>query len=291
MNRRLFLASAAGGAAALTLSPFGAIAAHADPTPGLPNEVSRMGNLTTTSGGRTPYDNIEVEIGGDLARIYVPHSIKPGQETPVGAVWFNHGAGSTHDVMNTGYRYPASLVVDNGAIAIGIAAGGNTYSNAYAQQAQRNAWRYLSSVFPVRMNFVVGSSAGGALASYSIGRELMPYIRGLYMVNAVYDTEWGFRRDIQNRTGIRGAFDNDRDLARKHNPANIPEAAWAGANVKVVVSEQDHVVVPEDNGLALIDHIKDVANEALVEYHPLGHNVPGDVHQDMIATFARWSGR
>lgn len=255
-------------------------------------EVSRIANVRTSSAGEL-YDNIEVDLRGDRARIFLPQTVRSGSSTAVGAVWFYHGAGSSHDAMNGGFKYPAELVVDQGAIAICIDAGGTQFSNSVAQEAQRNAWTYLSTLFNVRMNFLRATSAGGALASYTYGEQLMPYIRGLYMVNGLYDLEWLYKADVDGRTGVAEAFNSDLALLVAENPARIPASSWRGANVKVLVSDAEHpdlVVDPASHGLALVDNIADVAADTQVRYHALGHQTPSFAHRDMVSTFAAWSG-
>lgn len=293
MDRRLFISSAVAGAALLSFETLSASPAVAATAPPLPYEVSRISNVTTTSGGKVLYDNILVDIGGDKARIFLPQSIKRGSTTAVGAVWFHHGGGSSQDALNGGFKYPGELVVDNGAIAICINAGGTQYTNAYAQQCQVNAWKYLSALFTVRMNFLRPTSAGGALASYVYGRKLIPYLRGLYMVNGLYDLEWLYKKDTEKRSGLLLAFGNSPSKIAAGNPARIPASAWSGSNVKVLVSDAAHpdpTVDAKYNGLALLDLIKPVAADAQVRYHSSGHDTPSFAHKDMIASFAKWSG-
>ena len=277
MHRRHFLASATTGAAAITLSAFGATAAHAVEHPALPYEVpgSRRSNLRTASGKL--YDNIEVTIAGDRARIFLPQSIKQGQSTSVGAVWFQHGGGGTHDALNSGFKYPGELVVDQGSIAICINSGGSQYTNDFAKSTQINAWKYLSGLFPIRMNFLRATSAGSALGAWTYAKKLIPYIRGLYIVNGLYDLEKLLVQDVNNQSNLRTAFNYDEALIRANNPARIAASSWVGTNVKVLVSDAAHpdtTLPPEQHGLALIIKIKTVAKEATVGYHTLGHNTP-----------------
>ena len=295
MDRRVFLtsvaASAAAGAVAFTLDGFAAPAAQAATAGRLPGEVSRIANVRTSSGKL--YDNIEVDIRGDRARIFLPQTVRAGSRTAVGAVWFYHAAASSHNALNGGFKYPAELVVDQGAIAICINAGGTQYTNAIAQQAQRNAWTYLSSVFTVRMNFLRATSGGGALACYTYGKKLIPYIRGLYMVNALYDIEWLHRADVEGRSMVGEAYNHDLALLARENPARIPASSWRGANVKVLVSDAEHpdrVTDPAYNGLALVDNIAGVAADTQIVYHALAHKTPSFAHKDMVRTFAVWSG-
>ena len=254
-------------------------------------EVSRIASVRTRSG--TLYDNIEVDLRGDRARIFLPQTVRSGSSTAVGAAWFYHAAGSSHDALNGGFKYPAELVVDHGAIAICIDAGGTQYTNAIAQEAQKNAWTYLSYLFNVRMNFLRATSGGGALACYTYGKKLIPHIRGLYMVNALYDIEWLHRADVEGRSMVSEAFNHDLALLAQENPARIPASSWRGANVKVLVSDAEHpdmVTDPAYNGLALVNNIADVAADTQIAYHTLGHETPSFAHKDMVKTFAAWSG-
>lgn len=269
-----------------------ATAAYAALTPKLPSEISRIAGVVTPSGKKL-YDNIEVDIGGDRARIFVPQALSVNSSARVGAVWFHHASGSDHNAMNGGFKYPAELVVDQATIAICINAGGTQYTNAYAQQAQKNAWAYLTSLFAVRMNFLRATSGGGALATYTYANKLIPYIRGLYMVNAAYDLESIESQSPARWGSVVGVYGNDKEVLVANNPSRIPAEAWAGSNVKVVVSDAAHpdlVVDPDANGLALINRVTGVAADAQLAYHTLGHNTPSFTNKDMITTFGKWSG-
>jgi hypothetical protein len=292
MDRRLFVTGAAGAALALAIQEVTAPGARAATAAKLPYEVSRTANVTTGSAGRKLYDNILVNINGDLARIFLPQAVVRGQKTAVGAVWFFHGGGSNQDALNGGFKSPGELVVDKGAIAICINAGGNQYTNDRAKTAQVNAWKYLSGLFPVRMNFLRATSAGGALACYTYAKKLIPAIRGLYLVNGLYDLE-GASSVIQAQANVLAAFGNDPAVLAANNPARFPASDWAGANVKVLVSDAEHrdaVVPPAQNGIALVNKITPVAADARLAFHTLGHDTPSFAHKDMIVTFGAWSG-
>ncbi|WP_297366260.1 hypothetical protein [Cryobacterium sp.] len=286
------MTGATGTAITLALQGVSATPAQAATAAKLPYEVSRTANVTTGSAGRKLYDNILVNIKGDLARIFLPQAVVRGQKTAVGAVWFFHGGGSSQDALNGGFKYPAELVVDKGAIAICINAGGNQYTNDQAKTAQVNAWNYLSALFPVRMNFLRATSAGGALACYTYARKLIPYIKGLYMVNALYDLE-GTSSVIQAQASVEGAFGNNPAQLVANNPARFPASDWTGANVKALVSDAEHldaVVPPTRNGIALVNKITPVAADARLAFHTLGHDTPSFAHKDMMVTFGAWSG-
>jgi hypothetical protein len=294
MDRRHFLAAAAAGAFALSIDPLASQPANAAPAPKLPWEVSRVSNVTTSSSGRKLYDSIEVDIRGDRARIYLPQTIKPGGTTPVGAVWFYHGAGSDHNhAMAGGFKYPAELVVDQGAIAICLNAGGSEFSSEFAQQCQKNGWAYMSNQFRIRQNFLRATSGGGTLAIWTQGKKLMPYIKGLYLVNGNYDLEKMVTEgDPIRAAAIASVFDFDPVRIAANNPARIPASAFTGANVKVVVSDPPHTdttVPPADHGLAFANKIRSVAADSTVATHALGHTTPTWTHKDTVLTFGKWS--
>ncbi|WP_157802258.1 hypothetical protein [Diaminobutyricimonas aerilata] len=289
-SRRTLLASAAAGAFALGLGGTQtAWAATPNPIPKLPGEVSRLANQV--SAGGTLYDNIEVSIGGDRARIFVPQSVRPGSKTLAGVVWFYHATGSTHSSLNSAFKYPAELAVDNGAISICQNLGGSIYTNPKAVEAQVAGWNWIKNLFTIRANFLRANSGGGAMASFTLGKKLMPYISGLYMANSIYDVEERYRATPDR---IGPAYNWDEALMRAYNPANLPGSAWTGSRIRVVVSDSSHpdVVLPQAaHGLALIRDAKPTALETTVRTHALGHQIPGWVNSDMISTFGRWLGR
>jgi hypothetical protein len=291
MDRRGFLTLSTAGAATLGFGALGAPTAFAATAPKLPGEVSRLSNVLTQKG-RNLYDNVEVDIGGDRARLFIPQTISMKSAASVGAVWFYHAASSSHNALNGGFKYPGELVVDQNTIAICINAGGTQYTNSIATNAQKNAWTYLSSLYTVRRNFLRATSFGGSLGCYTYGKKLIPYIRGLYMVNGLYDNEWLYAYDTNNQARVGDAYGNDLTLIKGTNPARISATPWTNSRVKVLVSDSahpDNVVVPSKNGLALINKITPVAADAQVMYHTLAHETPGFAHTDMIKTFSQWS--
>lgn len=294
MDRRHFLTFATAGALTASVQAATAGPASAATSPRLPNEVSRISGLITSSAGRKPYDSIEVDIAGDRARIFLPQSVSQRSAAAVGAVWFYHGAGSDHNkAMSGGFKYPAELAVDQGAIAICLNAGGTQFSNPFAQQCQTNAWAYMASLFTIKQNFLRATSGGGNLAVWTLGKKLMPYIKGLYMVNGNYDLEkMYYGSNATYSLAVGAAFNNDAALIAANNPARIGAWAFAGANAKVLVSDDAHpdtTVPPHDHGIAFIDRIRSVAADATLAYHTLGHDTPSWCHKDMIAVFSRWS--
>ncbi|WP_394554207.1 hypothetical protein ACDF64_06480 [Agromyces sp. MMS24-JH15] len=288
LSRRGFVVGGASVAASVAIWTGSAAPAFAAATPTLPGEKSRKANQTTNVG-KKPYDNIEVDIKGDLARIFVPQSVKPGQSTPVPVVWFYHAPQSTHDAMNGGFLWNAEYVVDQGWIAICQTAGGAAWTNSVAEKAQLDGWAYVNSVFPVRDNLLRATSGGGALACGVYATRAIPKLRGIYLVNGVYDL-WATYA-YNGRDAIGPAFGYNETLIKQRNPAIAPQSAWKGANIRVVYSVApgvDTTVPPKDHSLALIAKAKPVASEASSRTHTLGHTQPSWAWGDSITAFKRW---
>lgn len=291
VNRRNFIRLAAGTALATEaaiLAAGSAQAAIASPTPKLPGEISRLGNQITAAG-KKPYDNIEVNISGDTARIFVPQIVKPKQAAPVAVVWFYHGSGSDSEAMNHGFKWNAEYVASQGSIAICQTAGGTMYCNPVAQQIQRNGYAYISSLFNVGVNYLRATSGGGALACAVHAGKIIPKINGLYMVNGMYDIRYAYDTNAHDTIGL--AFGFNKALIDANNPARASATYWKGANVRVVASDSAHpdtIIPPAHHGLALINKISGVAKEASVRYHSLGHTTPDWATTDCMAAFKRW---
>ncbi|WP_395244571.1 hypothetical protein ACGGZK_01860 [Agromyces sp. MMS24-K17] len=293
LSRRGFVTGATGLVAAGALTAAGAGPAHAltgVPTPTLPGELGRMANQTTAVGKR-PYDNIQVSIGGDRARIFVPQ-LPAGTPRPssVPVVWFYHAPNSTSDAMNAGFKWNAEYVIDAGWVAICQDLGGGTWTNSYAQDKQAAGWAYMSKYFPVGSNFLRATSGGGAMANGVYATKAIPRIKGTYLVNAVYDL-WKCYL-LNGAPSIGPAFDYDEALIQARNPSIAPQSSWTGANIRVVVSvepNRDTLVPPEDHGLALVAKAGPVAKEASVREHSLGHTQPDWVSSDSLAAFKRWN--
>ncbi|QEO14168.1 hypothetical protein FLP10_06855 [Agromyces intestinalis] len=286
LSRRGFVTAGAGLAAGVALWGAQPAPAHGA-TPTLPREKSRIGNQTTAVG-KKPYDNIQVDINGDLARIFVPHSVTPSSTT-TNVVWFYHAPNSSSEAMNAGFKWNAEYVVDQGWVAICQDAGGGQWTNSIAEKAQRDGWTYVKSVFKVRDNFLRATSGGGALACGVYATKAMPQVRGLYLCNGVYDLWKCYQQG--GGPSIGPAFGNNEKLIQERNPARAPQSAWKGTNIRVVVSvepKRDTLVPPEDHGLALVNKAGPVASEASVRTHTLGHTQPDWVSSDSIAAFKRW---
>ncbi|WP_230670847.1 LamG domain-containing protein [Rathayibacter sp. Leaf248] len=289
LRRRTIVGGALSGALALGAATLPATAASAAPIRGLPGEISRKINVPTQNK-RVLYDNLVVSIGGDSARIFIPQSVKPNQTTPVPVIWFIHSAQADHNSLNSVFKYPAELAVEKGAIAICQTLGGTLWTNDTAQGHQRNGYAYLSGLFPIRASYMWSLSAGGALACENYGSKVIPGINGLYLVNGVYDLRDIHDRSLRGRISIGDAFGSTAQIDA-HNPKRLPSSAWAGTNIRVVVSDADHVdtsVPPTLHGLALVAKAKSTAKEASVRYHTLGHNPPSWANQDGIDAIFRW---
>jgi hypothetical protein len=292
IRRRALLTAAAAGIATLALNSAGAIPAFAatNPIPTLPGEVSRLTNQVTARGNKQ-YENILVSINGDLARIMVPWTAIPGSSTKVGAVWFYHASGSSHAALNSAFKYPAELCVDQGAVAICQNAGGDQYTNQIAQKAQKDGWAYLSSVFSVGFNLLRANSGGGALACATYAAKLIPLVRGMYLASSAYDMEKLYATSPDR---IGAAYGNSPSLLAQSNPARLSGGYWAGARVRVVgadSSNPDPVLPYADHGLALTTKITGHAIENSTKlYYDGGHQVPSWTSSDMMSAFQRWVG-
>jgi hypothetical protein len=289
-SRRVFLAAAASGIGASLLAPAGgAWAATPNPSPKLPSEYFRRNNQVTSHAG-TLYDDIAVRINGDPARMFVPQTIRPGA-APTTVVWLFHGSGSDHNSIVGGFKTTAERIVDYGAIAICQNAGGTLYSHPTAQAAQVAGYAYLSGVYTVAGNVLRATSGGGALACETAAAGLIPNIRGVYLVNAVYDIWSLFDGEGDMRNTIVAAFGEDPVAVDAANPARHPAAAWSGDKLRVVYSQpdgSDRVVPPESHAKPLLAKATTTAAEATSRIHAYGHSTPPWANDDFIAALDRW---
>lgn len=289
LSRRGFmtLAGGIGGAALLGLST--ATPAFATPTPKLPGEYFRKANQVTPAG--TLYDNICVRINGDVARIHVPQTVKPGGQ-PVQVVWFYHGSGSDHNALDGGFRLNSADMVDRGRVAICQTAGGSLYSHPTAVALQVAGYAYMADVFTISTNVLRATSGGGALAIETYARNLVPQIAGMYNVNGEYDIRAHYDGGGRGRDSIVAAFGDDPAGIDAANPARHPASAWSGSKMRIVVaapSETDTTVPPEDHGLALLALAQPVAAEASLRTHGNGHTTPAFARPDFVTALERWS--
>lgn len=292
VSRRVFVAALAGGLGATFAGPVSrAEAAASSPSPTLPGEYTRASNVSTPIKG-TLYDNICVKIKGDAARLFVPQTIKPHTGLPVRVVWLYHGAGSDHNALTGGFLEDGQRIVDEGAIAICQDDGGTLWSSPTAQNLQISGYSYMSSLYTITANILRATSGGGALACETYGSKLIPNIAGMYNVNAVYDLMSIYNLGGEQKDAITAVFGDDPAAIQASNPARLPQSAWAGDDIRIVVStpsSSDQEVPPDQNGLALLDLASPVAAEASLRTHTNGHNTPGFAHVDFIAALQRWA--
>ncbi len=268
----------ASGAAATTAG--GTAAA---PAPRLPGEVARSATRTTRVG-RTPYESVDVVLGGDRARLYLPWGAPLKGDLPGSAVWFYPPFGSDHTSLDGAYAYGAMLAVDEGSICLCPTFGASLTSEAAVEH--QAAWaRWAEEVLSVSCSFVRATSGGGALMTYAYARGMVRGTRGAYLANAVYDVEDLWARDPDR---IGPLYGDDPAAVAAGNPARLPSHVWTGKRLKVVTSPQDPVVPERAHGLALAARAEPVASEVLRLTHAQGHLVPGSVHADMISTFRSW---
>ncbi|KQR23433.1 hypothetical protein ASF76_09610 [Microbacterium sp. Leaf151] len=237
------------------------------------------------------FDNICVTISGDQARLYVPQSVKPNQGTAVPVVFFYHGSGGDHNALDGGFRTSAMWAVERGAIAICQKVGGTLYSAPRAVNLQNAGLTWLSNLFTVESVVLRATSGGGVLAAETYARRLLPNITGMYDVNAAYDLRALYDGGGRGQLSVQAVFGDDLDAIDAANPARFGADAWRGAKVRVVVSspdDSDAVVPPQQHSLELVRRIDDVAAEASIRTHAMGHNTPGFATADFTASMTRW---
>ncbi|WP_146081212.1 hypothetical protein [Rathayibacter rathayi] len=225
------------------------------PVPGLPEEKSRTTSVKTKNRG-VLYDILTVLINGDLARVFIPQTVKPRQAAAVPVIWFIHSAQANHTSLSTVFAYA-----------------------------------YLSGEFRIAASYLWAMSAGGALACENYGAGVFPGITGVYLVNGVYDLRDTHDRTARGRLSIGGAFGGSTAQVDAHSPKRLPASAWAGTNIRVVVSDTAHPdtsVLPALHGRALLEKATSTVKEASVRTHGLGHNPPSWANQDGIDAIFRW---
>jgi hypothetical protein len=290
ISRRGFIALTAGGLGGALLAGTTAAPAFAVPTPTLPGEYFRKGNQVTATG--TLYDNICVRINGDIARLHVPQTVKPYSGNPVQVVWFYHGSGSDHNALDGGFKSSAAAVVDRGGVAICQTAGGTIYTHPTAVALQLAGYSYMSGLFAIQSNILRSTSGGGALATETYARKLIPKIDGMYNVNSGYDLRAFYDGGGGGKDSIVAAFGDDPAAIDAANPARHPQSAWAGSKMRIVVSQpssSDTIVPPDQHGLALLALAQPVALDATLRAHSNGHSTPGFATSDFVAMIERWS--
>ncbi|HEX5858448.1 MAG TPA: Ig-like domain-containing protein [Microbacterium sp.] len=293
VSRRGFMTIAAGGVGGLLVASSAGPAwgALPSPTPKLPGEYFRKANQITEGGG-TLFDNICVRINGDVARIYVPQTVKPYSGTPVPVVWFFHGSGSDHNALDGGFKSSSQAVVDRGAIAICQTAGGTLYSNPTAVALQQAGYAYMSGLFTISSSTLRSTSGGGALCTETYAKRLIPNIAGMYNVNSTYDLRAHYDQGGGSQASIVAAFGDDLAAIDAANPARHPGASWTQTKMRIVVSqpdESDVIVPPRQHGLALLALATPFAAEASLRTHANGHSTPGFATVDFLTAMDRWN--
>ncbi|MGC5172016.1 LamG-like jellyroll fold domain-containing protein [Micromonospora sp. DT81.3] len=283
------------GAYSTALAVGGLVAGPASParaavSPRLPGEIGRLNNQVSRHAG-TVFDHIRVVIGGDNARLFIPHGIVPGsQNVPV--LWLYHGAQSSDDALAGGFKSMGERAVDSGMLVICQNLGGTLYTHPVAKQHQVNGWDYLSGLYDIDSNFFRGTSHGGAMAAEVLATRLIPKVVGSYIVNGVYDIEKMYLSGTaQAKYSVGAAFGNNLSLIRANNPARHAGPAWAGTRMRVVYStpdSSDTTTPPPIHAKALLATAGPYATEASARTHTLGHETPGFTDGDNQVTLERW---
>lgn len=285
LSRRSLLVGAAVGAAAI---PFvgGAARAADGPIGRLPGEVART---SVVSRFGQPYEEVDVDIDGDLTRLFVPHTaVRKPATTLQAMLWYYHSNASTHTALSTAYKWNAEMALREGAICICPSYGGNTYVNDEAITRQKRVVKWVNNVFPIGLSFARANSGGAALMAFAYARNLLPRQRGFYSANGLLNLiETATKEEALGRTGVLGAYGGDWDKIRATNPVYLAGSVWTGKRMRFALSDGDLLCPPEYHGSRIVAKATG-ALERSVLWHDEGHVVPGSSHQDMIDTFRRW---
>lgn len=300
ISRRALLlssAAAAGVGATLVVASPASAAPNYSVIPRLPGEISRTDTVVSRFG-KKKYEIIDVNIpgdriSGDRARLFVPHSAKPGSS--VSMIWYYHASGSTYAALSGAYQYSADQAVDQGLVSICPNYGGTQYTNPVALAAQTKAAAWATSVWTVSASLLRSNSGGGTLLAWAYGKRMVPAIRGAYHASGSFDMEDLSRRDPSR---ILPVYGNDPAALRAANPLRLPESAWAGARLRVTGSSEDKIMPLEMHGGRFYRRALPLAKEATIYVHsgkdergddaPNGHVVPPITNSDMLTTFQRW---
>ncbi|WP_181127424.1 hypothetical protein [Rathayibacter sp. AY1F9] len=289
-SRRLVLTGAAlGVGSAFAYAMTASAAPDYSVIPPLPNELGRS-DTAISRVGKKPYQIIDVMIGTDRARLFVPHTAVPSQRIGRVVYWYYHANGSTYAALSGAYQYSADQAVDKGVISICPNYGGSIYTNKRAVAMQVDAVAWFQKTWRIGASFLRSNSGGGALLCWAYGNKLVPEIRGAYHAAGVYDMADMARRDPGR---VLPDYDNDPSTIPATDPALLPQASWAGARIRTTGSTEDVLVPIAVHGGAWVALAKPVAKEAVVLYTPTegapnGHNVPSLTNKDMLDTFDRW---
>lgn len=291
LSRRSLLAASVAGVAATALVATPAHAASAySVIPKLPGEISRT-RTTISRFGKKPYEIIDVKIGSDSTRLFVPHTAVPNKGISVPVVWYYHASGSSYTALSGAYQYSADQLVDQGIVSICPNYGGSsTYTSSAALAAQVAAVNWVTSLWTVQASFLRSNSGGGALLCWAYANRMLPNIYGAYHSSGVYDLEDTEARDPGRVLAVYGG---DRTALRARNPSHLPQSVWAGSRLRITAGSADTLVPAEIHGGRLRRLALPVAREATIAYHSgeggqHGHVVPSFTNNDMLQTFQRW---
>ncbi|ALJ19087.1 hypothetical protein [Microbacterium sp. No. 7] len=299
VSRRTVLTGAvAGTLAALVPISTAAAAPNYSVIPLLAGETRRDDTHVTANG--TAYEAIDVSIQGDLARLFIPHSVLPRLSTGVPVVWFYHANGSRYTALSSAFQWPAERLVELGAVCICPDYGGaSAWTSSIAIRAQKNAIAYVNGLGRVSVSLLRANSGGGSLMTLAYGNRWLPAQRGMYLASATYDME---DLAIRDRARFEPVYAPDLAAAggdlwalAPQNAARLPQSAWTGARIRVAAATNDLVVPADKHGLALIARANPVAAEVSSRTFVTpagvgvnGHYVPDWVNGDMITTFQSW---
>ncbi|KQQ11123.1 hypothetical protein [Rathayibacter sp. Leaf296] len=290
LSRRTVLAgSIAGIGATIVLASPAAAAPNYSVIPRLLGEISRTDTVLSRVG-RTPYEVIDVSIGGDRTRLFVPHTAAPSLTSAKTFLWYYHANGSSYAALSGAFQYAADQAVDRGFVCICPNYGGSEWTGPKAIAAHGNAVKWVTAQWKVGASFLRSNSGGGTLLSWAYGNRLVPSIRGAYIASGTFDMA-----DIAERDPLRvlPAYGNDLSTVPATNPALLPQSVWAGTRLRISGSDDDIIVPFAKHGLALHEKALPVAKETSILRHsgegaPYGHVVPSATNKDMLDIFDRW---
>jgi hypothetical protein len=218
-----------------------------------PYTPNGSGTVSFTDEKRRIASNTEF---ADDARIFIPVGLNSSD--PVAVVWFIHANNGNEDTLNnTGHKWQGMIAVANGAIAIAPNLGGSLYSHPDAQRILKNAYKYLSSRFNIKKNYLRSTSGGGAVATLAFAKDMIPNLKGLFATIGVYDVEEDYGGSInigvwadsdklsasdkfllnsagypvESMNGSSVPFGKDKKFASRHNPARLTRNHFAGKNI------------------------------------------------------------
>ncbi|MGC5169148.1 hypothetical protein ACLQ2Q_00710 [Microbacterium sp. DT81.1] len=283
ITRRTMLLGTVAGAVGAVGGTSAASAADYSRVGRLPGEVSRAATKYTAAGNA--YESIDVASGGDKARLFVPWTAPPSKPGTT-VVWFYHSNGGDRTALTHVYGYPAALLVDRGIVSICPDYGGTLWTSQPAIDHQARWASWMSATFSVARAYSRSNSGGGPLMCWAYGQNMIPRLRGIYLVNSAYDMS-----DLYSRDPIRIApvYGYSRTTMERTNPARLSSTSWTAKRIRVVVSMADAIVPPARHGTALINKAAPVATSTSARWHELGHKEPSWATTDMLTTFQSWA--